>query len=297
VRELCAIVHANGGQVYLDGANMNAQVGLCRPAEIGADVVHLNLHKTFCIPHGGGGPGMGPIAVAEHLAPYLPGHPLVAGVGGEQAIGAVCAAPWGSAGILPISWVYLALMGREGLARASQVAILNANYMARRLAAHYAVLYRGREGLVAHEFILDLRPLKDSAGISVDDVAKRLMDYGIHAPTMSWPVAGTLMIEPTESESRAELDRFCEAMIRIREEIREVEDGRADRQNNLLKRAPHTAAAVAADDWDRPYSRERAAFPTPEVRESKFWPAVGRIDNAWGDRNLVCTCDPIELYR
>ncbi len=296
IREVCRAIHAAGGQVYLDGANLNAQVGLCRPADIGADVCHLNLHKTFCIPHGGGGPGMGPIAVARHLAPYLPGHPLVAGAGGSRAIGTVSAAAHGSAGILPISWAYIALMGAAGLKRATQVAILNANYLAHRLGKHYPILYRGRGGLVAHEFILDARPFKDSAGIGVDDIAKRLMDFGIHAPTMSWPVAGTLMIEPTESESREELDRFCDAMIAIREEIRAIEQRRADRDDNPLKRAPHTAEALIDDGWSRPYRREQAAFPRPWVRERKFWPAVGRIDNAYGDRNLVCTCPaPSEL--
>jgi len=297
VREICQSVHDNGGQLYLDGANMNAQVGLCRPGEIGADVVHLNLHKTFCIPHGGGGPGMGPIAVAGHLVPYLPGHPVVAGVGGEQAIGPVSAAPYGSPSILPISWAYIAMMGEPGLKQASQVAILNANYMARRLEPHYPLLYSGKDGLVAHEFILDPRPLKETSGVTVDDIAKRLMDYGFHAPTMSFPVAGTLMVEPTESESKEELDRFCEAMIRIRQEIRDIEEGRADRENNPLKGAPHTAQDVTADDWTRPYSREEAAFPAEWVADSKFWPAVGRIDNAWGDRHLVCTCESIEAYR
>jgi glycine dehydrogenase len=296
IEEVCRIVHAHGGQVYLDGANMNAQVGLCRPAEIGADVCHLNLHKTFCIPHGGGGPGMGPVAAAEHLAPFLPGHPVVAGVGGEQGIGPVAAAPYGSPSILPISWAYIALMGAAGLKRASQVAILNANYMARRLEAHYPILFRGRSGLVAHEFILDLRPLRDATGVTVDDVAKRLMDFGFHAPTMSWPVAGTLMVEPTESESRQELDRFCEALIAIREEIRAIEEGRADRENNPLRRAPHTAEVLVGDGWDRPYGREQAAYPLPWVRERKFWPAVGRIDNAWGDRHLVCTCGTVADY-
>jgi glycine dehydrogenase len=295
VRRVCELVHEHGGQVYLDGANMNAQVGLCRPGDIGADVCHLNLHKTFGIPHGGGGPGVGPIAVAGHLAPFLPGHPL-AEMGGEQSIGPVAAAPYGSPGILPISWMYIALMGEEGLRRASQVAILNANYMAHRLRPHYPVLYTAKNGRVAHEFIIDLRPDKQSAGISVDDVAKRLMDFGFHAPTMSWPVVGTMMIEPTESESREELDRFCEAMILIRGEITEIEQGRLDREDNPLRRSPHTAAALVADSWDRPYGRERAAFPAPWVREHKFWPAVGRIDNAFGDRNLVCTCPPLEAY-
>jgi len=303
VREICQIVHDHGGQVYMDGANMNAQVGLCRPADIGADVVHLNLHKTFCIPHGGGGPGMGPIACAAHLAPYLPGHPLVnpyAGRGGgesqigSRAIGPVSAAPWGSPSILPISWMYIALMGEPGLKKATQVAILNANYMAHRLKDHYPVLYTGRNGRVAHEFILDLRKLHDTAGIEPDDVAKRLMDFGFHAPTMSWPVAGTLMIEPTESESREELDRFCDALLAIRAEIREIEAGRMDRADNPLKNAPHTAAAVMADEWRRPYSRTQAAFPAPWVRERKFWPPVARIDNVYGDRHLFCVCPPVE---
>jgi glycine dehydrogenase len=296
VREACAVVHRHGGQVYLDGANMNAQVGLCRPGDYGADVCHLNLHKTFCIPHGGGGPGMGPIAAAAHLAPFLPGHPVVAGVGGERGIAPVSAAPWGSASILPISWTYIALMGAAGLRRASQVAILNANYLARRLGEHYPVLYRGARGLVAHEFILDTRKFRETADVTFDDIAKRLMDFGIHAPTMSWPVAGTLMIEPTESESREELDRFCEAMIHIRREIREIEEGRADRADNVLKGAPHTAQALLADTWDRPYSRERAAYPLAWVRERKFWPAAGRIDNAYGDRHLVCTCPSVEAW-
>jgi len=295
IRAICEIVHANGGQVYLDGANMNAQVGLCRPGDYGADVCHLNLHKTFCIPHGGGGPGMGPICVAGHLAPFLPGHPVIP-VGGEEAIGAVAAAPWGSASILTISWAYIAMMGAEGLRRATEVAILNANYMAARLADHYPVLYRGAHGRVAHEFILDLRPFKTSAGIEAEDVAKRLMDYGFHAPTMSFPVPGTLMIEPTESESREELDRLCDAMIRIREEIRAVEEGRTDRQNNALKNAPHTVDEVTAAEWSRPYSREEAAFPAPWVRERKFWTWVGRVDNVWGDRNLMCLCPPVESY-
>ncbi len=298
IRELCAIVHRHGGQVYMDGANMNAQVGLCRPGDIGADVCHLNLHKTFCIPHGGGGPGMGPICVAPHLAPFLPAHPLVAIPGRQdgQAIGPVAAAPWGSAGILPISWVYIAMMGALGLTRATAIAILNANYMAARLRPHYPVLYTGEHGRVAHEFIVDLRPFKASAGIEAEDVAKRLMDFGFHAPTQSFPVPGTLMIEPTESESKAELDRFCDAMIAIREELRQIEEGRADRHDNPLKGAPHTAVEVTAAEWRHPYSREQAAFPAAWVREHKFWPAVGRIDNVWGDRNLVCTCPPTESY-
>ncbi len=295
IQEVCDVIHANGGQVYLDGANMNAQVGLCRPGDYGGDVCHLNLHKTFCIPHGGGGPGMGPICVAEHLAPFLPGHPL-AQMGGAQAIGPVSAAPYGSPSILPISWAYIAMMGADGLRRASQVAVLNANYMAKKIGEHFPIVYRGRGDLVAHEFIIDVRALKDSAGITPDDVAKRLMDFGFHAPTMSWPVAGTLMIEPTESEPKEELDRFCEAMAIIREEIREIEEGKIDRENNPLRRAPHTAAVIASDDWDRPYSRERGAYPAPWVRERKFWPPTGRIDNAYGDRNLICTCDPVESY-
>ncbi len=295
VRRVCEIVHEHGGQVYLDGANMNAQVGLCRPADLGADVCHLNLHKTFCIPHGGGGPGMGPICAAEHLREHLPGHPA-APRRGERAIGAVSAAPYGSPGILPISWMYIAMMGAEGLTAASRVAILNANYMAKRLANHYPVLYTGENGFVAHEFILDLRAFRKSADVTVDDVAKRLMDYGFHAPTMSWPVPGTMMIEPTESESKEELDRFCEAMIAIREEIREIEAGRADREDNVLKNAPHTAREIAGDDWAHPYGRELAAFPAPWVRERKYWPPVARIDNAWGDRHLVCTCDPVASY-
>jgi glycine dehydrogenase len=295
IRTICAIVHEHGGLVYMDGANMNAMVGLCRPADIGADVCHLNLHKTFCIPHGGGGPGMGPIAVAAHLAPFLPGHPVVA-TGGQDAIGAVSAAPWGSPSILPISWAYIRMMGSEGLVRATQAAILSANYVAHRLKDHYPVLYTGRDGVVAHECIIDPRPLKASAGVEATDIAKRLMDYGFHAPTVSFPVPGTLMIEPTESESKEELDRFCDALIGIREEIREIEEGSADRTDNLLKNAPHTARVVTGDDWNRPYGRERAAYPAPWTREHKFWPAVGVIDNAAGDRNLVCACPPIEEY-
>jgi glycine dehydrogenase len=295
IREIAEIIHANGGLVYMDGANMNAQVGLSRPGDYGMDVCHLNLHKTFAIPHGGGGPGMGPIAVNTRLAPYLPGHSVVEGVGGEEAIGPVAAAPFGSASILLISWAYIAMLGPDGLRRASQTAILNANYMARRLAAHYDVLFAGPGGLVAHEFIIDLRPFQ-RAGVTAEDIAKRLIDYGFHAPTMSFPVAGTLMIEPTESESKAELDRFCDAMIAIRSEIQQVELGLLDRDDNPLKNAPHTAAAVTADEWDHPYTREQAAWPAPWTREAKFWPAVARVDNAFGDRNLVCACPPVELY-
>ena len=299
IQDICAVVHERGGQVYMDGANLNALVGLARPAEFGADVCHINLHKTFCIPHGGGGPGMGPIAVKAHLAPYLPNHPLVPGVnpyGEDTSIGPVSAAPWGSASILPISWAYIAMMGAEGLTQATRIAILNANYIARRLAPHYPVVYAGRNGLVAHECILDLRAIKERTGITVEDVAKRLVDYGFHAPTMSWPVPETLMIEPTESESKAELDRFCEAMISIREEIAAVERGELDRQNNPLKRAPHTADLLLGE-WDRPYPKERAFFPAPWVAEDKYWPPVARVDNAYGDRHLVCACPPLEDYR
>ncbi len=295
IREICEIVHEHGGQVYLDGANMNAQVGLCRPGDYGADVCHLNLHKTFCIPHGGGGPGMGPICVGSHLAPFLPGHPVVH-TGGGEAIGPVSAAPWGSASILPIPWMYIAMMGAAGLTQATEVAIFNANYMAARLKDHYPVLYRGARGRVAHEFILDLRPFKASAGVEAEDVAKRLMDFSFHAPTMSFPVAGTLMIEPTESESKAELDRFCDAMIAIRDEIRAIEEGRIDRQDNPLKNAPHTAEDATQSNWEHPYTREQAIFPAPWVKERKFWPYVARIDNVWGDRNLMCLCPPVESY-
>jgi glycine dehydrogenase len=293
ITDICRIVHAQGGQVYLDGANMNAMVGLARPGDIGADVCHLNLHKTFCIPHGGGGPGMGPIGVAPHLVPFLPGHVVV---DSGRTGGAVSAAPWGSASILPISMMYIDMMGGAGLTRASQVAILNANYMARRLEPHYPVLYKGANGCVAHECIIDPRGLKQASGVEVEDIAKRLMDYGFHAPTVSFPVAGTLMIEPTESEPKAELDRFCDALISIREEIRELETGAADATDNLLKHAPHPAQRLVADAWPHKYSRERAAYPTHWVREHKFWPAVGRVESAYGDRNLVCSCPPIEEY-
>ncbi len=291
IREICEIIHANGGQVYIDGANMNAMVGLCAPGQFGGDVSHLNLHKTFCIPHGGGGPGVGPIGVKAHLAPFLPGHGHLA-----RKEGAVSAAPFGSASILPITWMYIRMMGGAGLRRASQMAILNANYIARRLEEHYPVLYTGTNGLVAHECILDLRPLKDSSGISVDDVAKRLIDFGFHAPTMSFPVAGTLMIEPTESESKEELDRFCDAMIRIRNEIRAVETGALDANDNPLKNAPHTAAELVGE-WTHPYSREQAVYPTASLVDGKYWPPVGRVDNVFGDRNLVCACPSIEAYQ
>ncbi|MGD0208833.1 MAG: aminomethyl-transferring glycine dehydrogenase subunit GcvPB [Verrucomicrobiota bacterium] len=296
IKKICEIIHANGGQVYMDGANMNAQVGLCRPADIGADVCHLNLHKTFCIPHGGGGPGVGPIGVAKHLVKFLPGHPVVKSEirNPKSEIGTVAAAPWGSANILPISWAYITAMGPDGLTEATKFAILNANYIAKRMENYFPVLHRGRKGLVAHECILDLRRFKS---VTAEDVAKRLMDYGFHAPTLSWPVAGTLMVEPTESESKFELDRFCDAMISIHAEMTAIESGAADRQNNLLKNAPHTADMIAADNWTRPYSREQAAFPVASLREYKFWPAVGRVDNVFGDRNPVCTCAGMEAYK
>jgi glycine dehydrogenase len=292
--EICDTIHQYGGRVYMDGANMNAQVGLTSPATIGADVCHLNLHKTFCIPHGGGGPGMGPIGVVADLAPFLPGHPVVE-LGHEGGVGAVSAAPWGSASILPISYAYIRMMGGEGLTEATRVAILNANYLKARLQEHYPVLYVGSNGRVAHEMIIDCRNFK-KAGIEVEDIAKRLMDYGFHAPTVSFPVAGTLMIEPTESEAQEELDRFVAVMISIREEIREVELGTADKANNVLKHAPHTATVALSDSWDRPYSREKAVFPLPYLREGKIWPTVSRIDSAYGDRNLVCSCMPVESY-
>ena len=292
IRHICEVVHNHGGQVYLDGANLNAQVGLARPGAFGADVCHLNLHKTFCIPHGGGGPGVGPIGVAAHLAPFLPGHPLQKQT--ASAIGPVSAAALGSASILPISWMYLRMMGADALRQASAVALLSANYLAHRLDDHFPVLFRGATGRVAHECILDLRPLKKDAGIDVDDIAKRLMDYGFHAPTVSWPVAGTVMVEPTESESLSELDRFADALIAIRDEVRAIETGAMDALNNPLKRAPHTMAAVMADVWERPYSRQQAAFPLPDQVQNKVWPAVARIDNAFGDRNLVCTCPSVE---
>jgi glycine dehydrogenase len=293
--EVCRIVHEKGGQVYLDGANMNAMVGLARPGDIGGDVCHLNLHKTFCIPHGGGGPGMGPICVAEHLVPFLPGS-AVLDLGRERSVGSVAAAPWGSASILPISMMYIDMMGGEGLTRATKMAILNANYIARRLDAHYPVLYKGASGHVAHECIVDPRGLKGASGVEVEDIAKRLMDYGFHAPTVSFPVAGTLMIEPTESESKAELDRFCDALIAIREEIREIELGIADRTDNPLKHAPHPMQRIVSDSWNHAYSREKAAYPAPWTRAWKFWPAVGRVESAYGDRNLVCSCLPTDAY-
>jgi glycine dehydrogenase len=294
VRAICDIVHGHGGQVYLDGANLNAQVGLARPGDYGADVSHLNLHKTFCIPHGGGGPGMGPIGVKAHLAPFLPGDPQQPRAPGS--VGPVSAAPYGSASILLISWIYCLLMGGKGLTAATKMAILNANYVATQLQAHYPLLYKGRSGRVAHECIIDIRPLKNSAGVSVEDIAKRLIDYGFHAPTMSFPVAGTLMIEPTESESKHEIDRFCDAMIAIRKEVWTIEEGGMPREDNPLKHAPHTALDLAEDDWSRPYSRRQACFPVALSAHNKYWPPVNRIDNIYGDRNLICSCPPTEEY-
>jgi glycine dehydrogenase len=295
VRDICAAVHEAGGQVYMDGANMNAQVGLTSPAEIGADVCHLNLHKTFCIPHGGGGPGVGPIGVNEKLKPFLPGNALVQ-TGGEHAIHGISAAPWGSASILTISYAYIKMMGAEGLTQATKKAILNSNYLKERLKDEFPILYTGKNGRTAHEFIVDIRPFKQSAGVDSVDVAKRLMDYGFHAPTMSFPVPGTLMIEPTESESKDELDRFCEAMLSIREEIRALENDEADAEDNVLKNAPHTQRVALAEEWSHPYSREQAVFPLDHLRFSKFWPSISRVDDAYGDRNLMCSCVPIEAY-
>ena len=296
VQEICNIIHESGGQVYMDGANLNAMVGISRAADIGVDVCHINLHKTFAIPHGGGGPGMGPICTAPHLTPFLPSHPVINSNNTDQAISAVSAAPWGSAGVLPISWCYMALLGSAGMKTSTAVAILNANYMAKLLEEHYPVLYRGENSLNAHEFIIDLRPIRKESGITDEDVAKRLMDYGFHAPTMSWPVPGTLMIEPTESESKTELDRFCTAMIAIKDEITAVATGAADPENNVLKNAPHIARSIAADTWDHPYSRAAAVYPAKWLEDFKYWPPVGRIDNAFGDRNLVCTCPDIKDY-
>jgi glycine dehydrogenase len=295
IKEICEIIHSHGGQVYLDGANLNAMVGLCKPGEFGGDVMHINLHKTFCIPHGGGGPGMGPIVCKNHLAPFLPSHSQIK-TGGEKGIHAVSSAPFGSSSILPISWAYIAMMGGDGLRVATQVAILNANYMANVLEKHYPVLYRGISGFNAHEFIIDLRDLKKESGISDEDVAKRLMDYGFHAPTMSFPVPGTLMIEPTESESKEEMDRFCNAMISINNEINDIINGKSDPMDNPLKNAPHTAEVVTADEWPYSYSRQIAAYPAPWLKDHKYWPSVRRVDNAFGDRNLICTCPPIEDY-
>jgi glycine dehydrogenase len=295
ILEIAAIIHENGGQVYMDGANMNAQVGLTNPGTIGADVCHLNLHKTFAIPHGGGGPGVGPIGVAEHLVPFLPGHPVVK-TGGSQAIQAVSAAPYGSALVLPISYAYIKLLGGNGLTEATKYAILTANYIKTRLEGHYKILYTGSKGRVAHELILDCNQFLKTADVAVIDIAKRLMDYGFHAPTVAFPVMGTLMVEPTESEPLSELDRFVDAMINIRKEIADIEEGKTDKHDNVIKHAPHTLAMVTTDNWVYPYTRETAAFPMPCAKEDKYWPAVTRIDDAWGDRNLVCTCAPIESY-
>ncbi len=296
IKEICKIIHDNGGQVYLDGANLNAMLGLCKPGDFGSDVMHINLHKTFCIPHGGGGPGMGPIVCKNHLAQFLPGHSQIK-TGGEKAINAVSSAPFGSSSILPISWAYMAMMGEYGLKKATQVAILNANYMAKILEKHYPILYRGKGGFNAHEFIIDLRDLKKASGISDEDVAKRLIDYGFHAPTMSFPVPGTLMIEPTESESKSELDRFCNALISIKNEINDVMNKKLDENDNPLKNAPHTAMHVSSDIWKHPYDRKQAAYPAPWLKDQKYWPSVGRVDNAFGDRNLICTCPAINDYK
>ena len=292
IKEICQIVHDHGGQVYIDGANLNAMVGVCQPGKFGGDVSHLNLHKTFCIPHGGGGPGVGPIGVGKHLEPFLPKEVE----GGDRRGAQVSAAPFGSASILPITWMYIRMMGRAGLKQATEVAILNANYMANRLQDHYQVLYTGANGRVAHECILDVRPIKDDVGISVDDIAKRLIDYGFHAPTMSFPVSGTLMIEPTESESKAELDRFCDAMIAIKHEVNQVANGEFQLDDNPLVSAPHTAAVVTGDEWTRAYTRSQAAYPLDSLRDNKYWPPVGRLDNVFGDRNLVCSCPPMSVY-
>jgi glycine dehydrogenase len=296
VEKICEIVHKHGGQVYVDGANMNAMVGTAAPGQFGGDVSHLNLHKTFCIPHGGGGPGVGPVAVASHLAQFLPNQRSVAYARGEHGIGGVSSAPYGSASILPISWMYIAMMGSAGLTAATETAILSANYVARRLNPYFPVLYTGNKGLVAHECIIDLRPLQKATGISNEDVAKRLMDFGFHAPTMSFPVAGTLMIEPTESEALHELDRFIDAMIAIRDEIAKVERGEFDREDNPLKNAPHTAQMVTANEWARKYTREQAAYPVASLRKQKYWPPVSRADNSYGDRNLFCSCVPVQEY-
>ncbi len=297
IKTICDIVHAHGGQVYLDGANMNAQVGVTSPGYVGADVSHLNLHKTFCIPHGGGGPGMGPIGVKKHLAPFLPNHSVIHIQGTALNNGAVSAAPFGSASILPISWMYIAMMGSRGLRQATEVAIMSANYVAKQLGQHYPILYKGRNDRVAHECIIDLRPLKESCGVTEMDVAKRLQDYGFHSPTMSFPVAGTLMVEPTESESKAELDRFIEAMISIRQEVDKVASGEWPQDNNPLHNAPHTLADIVDSSWERPYDRQVAAYPVAAVKVNKFWPSVNRIDDVYGDRNLICSCPSVDSYR
>ena len=295
IKNLCKMVHDSGGQVYMDGANLNALVGLCKPGELGADVMHINLHKTFCIPHGGGGPGMGPIVCKDHLTPFLPRHVKQVSKNNKK-ISAVSAAPFGSSNILPISWAYISMMGSEGLKKATQVAILNANYLAKKLEDYYPILYSGENGFYAHEFIIDIRPIKKISNINEEDIAKRLMDYGFHAPTMSWPVPGTMMIEPTESESKSELDRFCEAMIAIRKEIEDVISKKLDPEDNPLINAPHTAEYTLNDNWNHSYSREKSCFPLNWQKQNKYWPPVGRVDNAFGDRNLVCTCPPIEEY-
>jgi len=295
IKEITGIIHDNGGQVYMDGANMNAQVGVTNPGNIGADVCHLNLHKTFAIPHGGGGPGMGPIGVAAHLKPFLPGSTLVKS-GGEQAINAISATPYGSALILLISYGYIKMLGAQGLTESTEIAILNANYIAKKLEGHYPILYKGRNGTVAHEMILDCRSFKKTAEVEVADIAKRLIDFGFHAPTVSFPVAGTLMVEPTESEDIDELDRFIEAMIKIREEIKEIESGHADKENNLLKNAPHTANCIINKNWNYPYSPQEAAYPLPYLVDNKYWVPVRRVDNAFGDRNLICACPSVESY-
>ena len=296
IKEICDVIHSHGGQVYMDGANLNALVGLAKPGKFGPDVCHMNLHKTFCIPHGGGGPGMGPIGVGKHLEPFLPNHVLV-NSGPKTGMGSVSAAPWGSASILPISWMYIKMMGAEGLRLATEVAILNANYMSKKLESSYQTLYKGKNNLVAHECILDFRPIKAESGISEEDIAKRLIDYGYHAPTMSWPVAGTLMIEPTESESLLEMDKFCDAMINIRKEIKMVQNEVFDKQDNPLKNAPHTNLELSSDSWTHKYTREQAAFPLSYLKANKFWPPVARVDNVHGDRNLICSCPSIDSYR
>ncbi|MFI5237434.1 MAG: glycine dehydrogenase (aminomethyl-transferring), partial [Ignavibacteriales bacterium] len=295
VTEICKIIHENGGQVYMDGANLNAQLGLTNPAIIGADVCHLNLHKTFCIPHGGGGPGAGPIAVKKHLSEFIPGHSVIK-IGVDKSITAVSSAPWGSALVSIISYSYIKLMGSEGLTMASKAAIVNANYMMAKLKNAYKVLYTGLKGKVGHELIFDMREFRQSCNIEVEDIAKRLMDYGFHAPTVSFPVPGTIMVEPTESESQAEIDRYCDALLSIREEIREIEEGKFNSEDNVLKNSPHTLASVISDKWKHSYNREKAAYPISFTRENKFWPSVRRVDNAYGDRNLVCSCLPIEDY-
>ena len=297
VSDICEIIHDHGGQVYLDGANLNALVGIAQPGKFGADVSHLNLHKTFCIPHGGGGPGVGPVAVAEHLREYLPSHPLVPELESASVVGSVSGAPWGSAGILPISWAYIAMMGADGLTLATKTAILSANYVAKRLSEHYDILFTGKNGYIAHECIIDIRPINMSCGVSADDIAKRLMDFGFHAPTMSFPVSGTLMIEPTESESLAEIDKFCDAMIAIKQEINQIVDGSYMYENSMLRNAPHTAECAVSSDWDLPYSREEAVYPLLSAKDEKYWPPVGRIDGAYGDKNLVCSCPSIEEFQ